>query len=136
MGADDKEKLKAKIQEDKDFTSNRLSELSRYISFGTLAVIFSILSSESIIWKKLQTDHKMLALYCALFGITSIFLDFLQYVFGYFTSCKAASGSNPTYKYDKSWMTYRLRKECFWTKQYSAALSGILLLVIILLSLI
>ncbi len=136
MSADAIEKLKAKIQEDKDFTSNRLSELSRYISFGTLAVIFSILSSESLIWKKLQTDYKMLAFYCALFGIASIFLDFLQYVFGYFTSRKAASGSNPTYKYNKSWMTYRLRAGCFWIKQYAAALSGILLLTIMLVSLV
>lgn len=136
MGDDAIEKSKAKIQEDKDFTSNRLSELSRYISFGTLAVIFSILSSESVIWKKLQTDYKILAFFCALFGIISIFLDFLQYVFGYFTSCKAASGSNPTYKYDKSWITYRFRVGCFWTKQYAAALSGILLLIIMLVSLI
>ncbi len=136
MGEDAVEKLKAKIQEDKDFTSNRLSELSRYISFGTLAVIFSILSSESLIWKKLQTDYKMLAFYCALFGIASIFLDLLQYVFGYFTSRKAASGSNPIYKYNKSWMTYRLRGGCFWIKQCSAALSGILLLIIVFLILI
>ncbi len=136
MGDDAIEKLKAKIQEDKDFTSNRLSELSRYISFGTLAVIFSILSSESVIWKKLQTDYKILAFYCALSGITSIFLDFLQYIFGYFTSCKAASGCNPSYKYEKTWITYRLRFGCFWIKQYSAALSGILLLIIIYLALV
>ncbi len=136
MSDDAIEKLKTKIQEDKDFTSNRLSELSRYISFGTLAVVFSILSSESVIWEKLQTGHKILAFYCALFSITSIFLDFLQYVFGYFASCKAAGGSNPTYKYNRSWFTYRFRTGCFWIKQYSAALSGVLLLIIVFLSLI
>lgn len=136
MSDDAIEKLKTKIQEDKDFTTNRLSEQSRYISFGVLAVVFSLLSSDSGMWKKFQTDYKTIALCGALLAIASILLDFFQYIFGYFASCKAAGGCNPSYKYQKSWVSYRLRMACFWAKQGAAGLSGILLLAIIYLTLI
>jgi len=46
-----------KIQEDKDFTSARVSESARYIGFGLAAITVAFLTSDSTFAKKIVAQY-------------------------------------------------------------------------------
>jgi hypothetical protein len=117
----------SRIQEDKDFTTSRLSEHARYIGFGAVAAAFSQLSSNSVFALSMSDIQKTLLIGAALGGMAAVLLDLFQYIAGYRASTRAAAADDK--KYEKSWLSYRARTAFFWSKQVAATLSGVLLVV-------
>lgn len=128
----EKGKLAERIQHDKDFTSGRLSELARYIGFGTVAATFSLLSSDSDFATAISTSQRELLTWAALGGMATVLFDYFQYVMGYRASNLAAKSED--LKYQRKWISYKMRVTFFWMKQLAATLSGLLLVSAIFLS--
>lgn len=95
--------------------TTKISDLTRYISFGLVALTYSIFTSKSEFAVLLLENFKSLFLYASLSGFIAIFFDYLQYLFGYISVNKALKESD--HQYDNEWCSYRLIKLLFVGKQ-------------------
>ncbi|EPT1007642.1 hypothetical protein ACVOUM_002719 [Vibrio parahaemolyticus] len=100
---------------DKVKRSEKISDLTTYISFGLIAVTFTLFSSSSDFAKELLKSHEKLFLIASLCGFASVFSHYLQYVFGYQATSKALKSDD--YMYDRNWWSYKAMKPLFWAKQ-------------------
>src|SRR5574337_1059825 len=115
------------IQSDKDFTSNRISDLSRYIAFGILGSIFILISAGNSITKGMLGSYRAWTVAIILAGLIAVFSDYLQYLFGYYCSKRAAESADLSY--DQTWVSYRLRQFFFVVMQLSAGVAGVLFVI-------
>lgn len=138
MVNDDKAEListrKQIIHEDRNLTSSKISDFSRYIGYGTVAATFTILTSTSPFTEKIYSESRVILLSSSAFGCLTILFDYLQYYFGYLASQKAYKNEEYDYQYNKKWFVYRARTSFFWIKQIAAFLSAVLLIFLILMS--
>src|SRR4051812_22380190 len=77
------EQDKKRIQDDKDFTSQRMSDDTRYIGFGLSALTLALLTSSSKFAIELMENYRLFILLSSFFGCLAIFFDYLHYYFGY-----------------------------------------------------
>jgi hypothetical protein len=119
------------VQDEKNYTSGRISDLARNVGFGVLAVIFALLTSKSILGEQMAMSLRAWTLACASFGIATIFLEYFQYFFGYLACRKAAESKELEYRYDRTAFVYKARTLCFWLKQVTAGIAGIVLIVLV-----
>lgn len=124
---------KKRIQDDKDFTSSRISESTRYLGFGLAAVAMALLTSDAAFPKKLMAAHPTPVILAAALGCLTIFADYLHYLFGYLASDEAARNRDGDFGYLTQSIYYRARRWFFYSKQIFAAL-GFLFLITALLS--
>lgn len=120
-----------KVLEEKRHVSIQISDLCRYIGFGVVAVVWTMLTASSDFASNVTANYRISLLLSASAGILTIFFDYLQFLAGYVSVNKALSSDNNSY--DKNWKSYKLRIFFFWAKQFSAVI-GILILVWIVLS--
>ena len=120
------------INADRNLTSGKISDFSRYIGYGVVAATFTILTSTSPFAQKLFSESRIILLGSSTSGCLTILFDYLQYYFGYLASQKAAKNEEHDYQYDENWPVYKARTACFWLKQAAAFVSAILLIVLIL----
>lgn len=128
--SDETAKRKDSVQEDRNFTSGKISDLSRYIGFAVIALVFALLTSTSPFSVSLVGQQKTCILIAAFFGVMAILSDYLHYFFGYLSSLSVTK--NNDYYYDAGSIAYKLRKLLFWSKQLFGFLSAILVLITIL----
>lgn len=95
--------------------TTRISDLTRYISFGLVALTYSIFTSKSEFSLLLLVNFKNMFLFASLCGFIAIVFDYLQYLFGYISVNKALKESD--HQYDDQWFSYRLIKIFFVGKQ-------------------
>lgn len=114
------------VKKDRDFTTNRISDLSRYISFGILIAIFSVLTSPSIGRHVLAGFDQIFIFLSAVFAILTIIFDYVQYVAGYISSSAAYDNVGDDFEYEDSSCSNRLRAFSFWVKQVTTLISAIL----------
>lgn len=74
----DNEAAKAEAKADENYYSTVLSETSRFVGFGLLATFFAFRVGESAIAAPWVVVTAIGAL-----GVLAVFLDYLQYLFGY-----------------------------------------------------
>ncbi|EJK2116998.1 hypothetical protein [Vibrio navarrensis] len=98
--------------------SEKISDLTIYISFGLIAVTFTLFSSSSEFAKELLSNHEKLFLIASLCGFMSVFSHYLQYVFGYQATSKALKSDD--YMYDRNWWSHKIIKPLFFIKQLLA----------------
>ncbi len=60
--SDEASQRKAAVQEDKNYSSGKISDLSRYIAFGVTALVFSLLTANSDFAKSLVLHYKSIIL--------------------------------------------------------------------------
>lgn len=123
---------KRQAQEDRNFTSDRISDLSRYIAFGILGSIFVLLSDKGTIAKNMLGPYKLWTLLTVINGIFAIFSDYFQYLAGYFSSKKA--GNRGDFSYETNWWSYRLRKCFFGFKQIATGAAGVTFVILVVLA--
>lgn len=112
-----------KVLEEKRHVSSRISDLSRYIGFGLVAVTYAILTSDSAVIARLYGGRQLLLLVAAGFGMLAVILDYVQFLSGYFAVQSALENVDGEFKYDDESISYRLRSVAFWGKQI-ASLAG------------
>ena len=112
-------------------TTEKISDLSRYVSFGLLAIYYSIITSNSIEAQKLFNSDGHTLMFLALFAAASLFFDYLQFWFGYLNVRRSISMQDRDDEYIHSW-TLSARYISFYLKQLFSWLGVILLFFIIL----
>jgi len=122
------------VLEEKRHVSSKISDLSRYIGFGLVAVVYTILTSDSKAVIKIYENYTFLLLLVAEFGAATILFDYLQFVGGYFSVEAALKNEGDSYRYNSKSFWYQLRIIAFWIKQVIALLGAILLIIVITLS--
>jgi hypothetical protein len=108
------------ILERRNNASARVSETTRLIGLGLLAIFYAIISGSDAYSVEMRANWPQLLRLMALCGVLAVLLDYLHYVFGYFTTDRALDRTDEPNSYDQAWATYRLEHVCFWTKQASA----------------
>jgi hypothetical protein len=121
-----------KIQEDKDFTSARISESARYIGFGLAAVTVALVTSDAAFPKRLMTHYEIFILLSSAFGCLAIVLDYLHYVCGYLASEDAGRNREGDFGYLTQSTFYKARRWFFVSKQIVAMLGALTFIVILL----
>jgi hypothetical protein len=122
-----------KIQDDKDFTSARISESARYIGFGLAALTMAFLTSDAAFPKQLIARYEGYILLASAFGCLTIVLDYLHYLTGYISSEAAGQNKEGDFGYLTQSTFYKARRWFFIAKQI-VALSGAMIFIIVLLT--
>jgi hypothetical protein len=117
---------RSKVLEEKRHVSSKISDLSRYIGFGLVAVAYAILTSDSSVIEELYGDRQFLVLLAAAFGVLAVILDYVQFLAGYLAVQAALKNEADEFRYDDASLPYKLRSGAFWGKQF-ASLAGALI---------
>jgi hypothetical protein len=113
------------ILEEKRNVTGRMSETTRFVAFGLLALYYAIRTTGETFGQQLHTNHPCLVTAVGLFGAITILLDYLQYWFGSFAVNEALKRDTADYDEDSFW--YVARKWAFTTKQLAAVLGALTL---------
>lgn len=103
---------------EKEKRSKGISDLVRFISFGLVALTYSLFTSKADFAIALLTNYKTLFLIASISGVISLIFDYFNYLCGYIAVNAALKESD--FKYVKSWTSYSWIKRCFVLKQISA----------------
>ncbi|MDH5524738.1 MAG: hypothetical protein OEY01_12195 [Desulfobulbaceae bacterium] len=120
------EEQRKKVLDEKFKVSSRISDLSRYIGFGLVAIVYTILTSDSVAITKLYGNKNTLILVAACLGAVTIVLDYVQFLAGYFSVQEALENEAGQYKYNNQSIAYTARNFAFWAKQTSALFGAII----------
>lgn len=112
---------------EKETRTKGISDLIRYISFGLVALTYSIFISKSMFSAELLANHKTILLVTSLCGALAIAFDYLQYLSGYIAVNKALAESDDLY--NRQWWSYKFIKLFFVAKQLLAILGVVLVCV-------
>lgn len=120
MGGDIK-----KVLDDLDFATSRISDQTRTISLGVLALAWLFLFGKDN--APLVSISLPLLLSCIGLSIVSMVADYMQYVIAYFLSRKvlqqAESSLKITPRYDYTSFWFKCRMFFFWFKQVTCIAS-------------
>lgn len=117
------QKRRDKVIERKGTITERISETTRSIAFGTLASCYALLIAKENVSEFFVGVRSPLLL-AAIFALVAIMFDALQYVFGYVNIQQALA--HPEQGYPKNWSRSG-GQACFLIKQLFAYLAGLLL---------
>ena len=123
---------KDRVQQDKDFTSARISDLSRYIGFGLAGVVFLLLTSSSDYAEAMVRNFQAPLVLSATLGCLTVLFDYLHYFFGYLSSRTTAKDTERNYQFNPQSKLYVWRFRFFWAKQVCAVLGAVILIVCVL----
>ena len=130
--AEDNARRKKKAQDDKDFTSSKISEQARTIGLGLAALTMFFLTSDSVFAKRVITDYRPWVLAVSAIGCLVVLCDYLQYLAGYRASDDAAKNEGDGYRYDVRSFHYRARRRLFQAKNVLALAGSFGLIALIL----
>ena len=122
---------KAILERRKDVTG-RVSETTRYIGFGLLAIAYAMISGSDDFFVAMRSNWPGLLKFMALCGALAILLDYLHYVLGFITVEHALDRTDEPNSYDEKSLSYRLEHVCFWSKQVAALIGcGVLIFLVV-----
>jgi hypothetical protein len=121
--------LEKQVKDDKDYTSLKIGELARFVSYGEIALAFSVLTSTSTFSINFVKEYGSFILLASALSIFSILFDYFQYLSGYIDSSKVSRKEN--FLYSKSSFFYKTRVFCFWAKQFTAIFAAVILVLCI-----
>ena len=119
---------RATVLEEKRHVSSKISDLSRYIGFGLVAVVYTIVTSDSGALSGIYESKNELLLLAGFFGVLTIVLDYTQFLAGYFAVQAALRNEIDGYRYDDKSISYRFRRLAFGLKQITALVGAVMLL--------
>jgi hypothetical protein len=108
--------------------AGRVSETTRYIGFGLLAIFYAMIHGTEPFFFQMRSTWPLALRLMALCGAVTILVDYLHYVFSYIAADRALDRKDKPNLYDPEWIAYRLATYFFWAKQV-AALAGCGLLI-------
>ncbi len=117
------------LLDDKQAVTSRISETCRYISFGLLAIFYTLHTTKDDYGRQILAKGPVLLTTMALLAALSILCDYLQYFSGRQATERALMSDDQ--RYDTSWASYRLRGFFFIAKQILMLGGAAILLVVI-----
>jgi len=127
--------LRDAVMERRKEVSSRVSETTRYIGFGLLATFYAMISGDDAFFVEARTHWPLLLRLIALTGSIAVLLDYLHYVFAYWSTERALERTDAPNEYGTGWFSYRGENACFWGKQAAAIIGCVLLVFLVGLSL-
>lgn len=110
-----------KIIEEQQFLSDRISTQVRLICCSIMGVIWGFFISDVAIIKLLIQGYSRTFIFLILLSIVILFVDYLQYQFGYFNAGqllnKLVKNKLNEGNYDSGSLSYKIRNYCFYFKQ-------------------
>lgn len=128
--ADIAEQRKRRLNE-KRYVTGRISETTRFIGFGILAIFYATVSSDKAFAKLVLADSRLELYLSAAFAAFAIICDYLQYLSGALAVEKALKRKR-NHLYNTAWFSYGARRVFYWVKQVSALIASILIIYIII----
>jgi hypothetical protein len=121
---------------DYDASTGQVSTNNRYISFGLVAVTYTVLSSDAEIAKRLVASHGGLVLLVGAVGCLGVIFDYLHYMCAVHTADLAIRNTVPghEHQYNEHWPSYICRTWFYRLRTGAALLGAVLLIASILLS--
>lgn len=119
------------VLDEKRHVSTKISDLCRYIAFGTVAANWALITSTAQFASNIAAGSGQLLMISVTGGILAILFDYLQFLAGYFSVNKALNSSDDSY--DPKLLSYKFRAFFFWAKQV-AAVTGIAILIVVITS--
>ena len=122
-----------KLAEHRQLHTDRISTQVRTISFGTLATAWGLILTNPSVALQLQSSFKNQLILLCIFSILTLFLDYLQYVFGYLNIQKRLDTKDPI-KFKKLFIFdfyHKANVFFFWLKQIFTAVCVVWLVVIL-----
>ncbi len=126
-----KEARKARLEEKKILTS-RISETSRFVSFGLLALYYGLQTADDHFSQNIRLTAGDLIEIMAICALLSLISDYLQYFFGSWSVKHALNSASQLY--DQTRMDYKLREFFYSAKQVLTFAGVIALLIAIILN--
>jgi hypothetical protein len=126
--------LEKEVIEEKRFVTNQISETTRYLGFGLLAIFYGIISSAEPYALQLKSNYPLPLQLMALAAILALVFDYLQYLFGRAAVQKALKREDKPFTYNRKWPSMRGRQTCFWAKQAMVLLGCFIFLWVIILA--
>lgn len=117
---------------EKEARTRNISDLTRYIAFGLMALTYTVFTSKSDFSTSLIEDYEGLFLTASIMGVLSIASDYLQNLCGYISVKKALIESD--YRYSRKWISYKLITLFFGVKQLAALIGVVLVFIAMLLT--
>jgi hypothetical protein len=113
------------ILQQKQEVTARVSETTRYVGFGLLAVYYALRTANDGYAQTLAQEHPVLVGLVGLSGLVAIILDYLQYFFGSRSVNDALQ--RESLDYNTASVSYRGRAITFALKQWAAVFGAALL---------
>lgn len=120
---------RAKRFEDKKETSGRIGDTSRFISFGIVALVFSLHGASDGVSTRILASHETFVNLAGLLACLAIVADYFQYLCGYFSVNDALKNESSGYSYDANNIFYKGRVIFFWLKQALSIFGAIIIVV-------
>jgi len=121
-----------KQRDNQDYFSTKLSELSRFMSYGLVAVVFGFITTDNSFFSNMTADHKNDVVLSAIIVILSLFVDYLQHLFGYVGAGAAAKNKANGFERPAIGKFYMWIQTVFFYLKQVAAAWGLVLFVSIL----
>lgn len=125
------ERYQLRLHEQATVTS-QISNLCRLIGLGGLVVFFTVTGGSEqtafSLWENKKTPYVLIGV----FGALTIFFDYLQYLFAFFSASEAMSRTDKPNRYKTKSALYKGRSWCFYTKQVSAFVCGLAFIAVVL----
>jgi hypothetical protein len=116
-----------------DDVTDKLSSQVRTTALGVLALSWGLLVGDSPAAKAISADFRAILVVLGGASVAVLFLDFLQYFAGYFSTKRVLDEvedkGEDQGEYDSSSLAYQLRRFFFWAKQFALMLTVVTLLV-------
>jgi hypothetical protein len=114
--------------------TDKLSTQVRTTAVAVLVLTWGLLIGDSPIARTISTERKSSLILLGVASVTILFLDFLQYFAGYFSTMKVLNemerAKTDEGQYDDESLPWRLRLSLFWAKQALLVLTVIAFLVV------
>lgn len=121
---------KKELQDNADFYSARISETSRFVGFGLLAIFYAVKVGPV---DSLSSNNCLVTL-VGVFGAFAVFFDYLQYVSGY-AMIRNAQKNPPHYAYGSGFwggVLFAAKSWFFGLKQTAAVLGSVSVILLVL----
>lgn len=117
---------RGRIFDDLGDVTSRISETTRFVSFGLIAIYYTLRTSTDGLGAELQNQFPRAVAVVGLCGAVALLLDYLQYWFGNRAGWEALD--RPGISYSKRSFWYRARGWTFHIKQGFAVVGALVLI--------
>jgi uncharacterized membrane protein YdcZ (DUF606 family) len=122
--------------EDKHESSGQVSANNRFISFGLVAITWTILTSDASFAATLLAAHPFWVLLVGAIGCLGVLFDYLHYSCAAEAATKAINNKTKDHEhqYNENWAEYKWRNRFYFLRTAASVVGTLMLIVLIALS--
>lgn len=119
---------RARVRDRLGTVTNRISEQTRYICFGVLALAYGIFVSDSELPMEIARRYPNALWVAAIFAVAALLFDYLQYIFYFRVAAEAQTAKQRGYRFDRTSRDFMAGDLLFWAKQVATFVAVVLIL--------